>query len=400
MKSTATAAAMDTVAIVMGTRPEAVKLAPLVHELRRQGRFQPVVVSTGQHREMLRQALELFDLVPDIDLDVMCQNQTLYDVTCRTLERMRPVLLKLRPSWVVVQGDTTTAFAAALAAFYEKIPVAHVEAGLRSGDPLRPFPEEINRRLVDQLASLLFAPTQMSHDILLDEGVSPRRVFVTGNTVVDALLFAGDVVKKNPPRIEGFDLDRLEGRKLILVTAHRRESFGAGMRSICEALVTIVERCPDAHIVYPVHRNPNVRGPVEELLSTNDRITLLPPVDYRQFVYLMQKATLILSDSGGVQEEAPSLCKPLLVMRDVTERPEGIEAGVARLVGTEKERIVDETVELLTNELAYRRMAKGANPYGDGQASARIARLLAGKTVRDFGTAQADDAIATQTLRG
>lgn len=375
----------DTVAIVMGTRPEGVKLAPLVHELRRQGRLRPVVVSTGQHREMLRQTLELFDLEPDIDLDVMCPNQSLYDVTCRTLDRMRPVLTELRPAWVVVQGDTTTAFAAGLASFYEKIPVAHVEAGLRSGDPYRPFPEEINRRLVDQLATLLFAPTQVSRDLLLREGVSPERVFVTGNTVVDALLYAGDVVQNQPPHIDGLDLDAIANRKLILVTAHRRESFGSGMQSICEALLAIVERCPEAHVVYPVHRNPNVRGPVETLLSASDRITLLPPVDYRQFVYLMQKATLILSDSGGVQEEGPSLCKPLLVMREVTERPEGIEAGVARLVGTEKERIVDAALELLTNEAAYLRMAKGANPYGDGKASARIAGLLAGEEVGEFG---------------
>ena len=376
--------ARDVVAIVMGTRPEGVKLAPLVHELRRQGRFRPVVVSTGQHREMLRQALELFDLEPDTDLDVMCHDQTLYDVTCRTLERMRSVLTELRPSWVVVQGDTTTAFAASLAAFYEKIPVAHVEAGLRSGDPYRPFPEEINRRLVDQLATLLFAPTRTARDILLREGVSPDKVHVTGNTVVDALLFAADVVRKDPPRIEGLDVEKLRNRKLVLVTAHRRESFGAGMRSICEAILGIVERCPDAHVVYPVHRNPNVRGPVEELLANHERITLLPPVDYKEFVYLMHSATLILSDSGGVQEEAPSLRKPLLVMREVTERPEGIEAGVAKLVGTETARIVEAAVELLTNDIAYARMAKGANPYGDGHASARIAKILAGEVHEDW----------------
>lgn len=367
----------ETIALVLGTRPEGIKLAPLAHELRRQAHFEPIVISTGQHREMLRQALELFDLAPDVDLDVMCQGQSLYDVTCRTLDRIRPVLAELRPSWVVVQGDTTTAFAAALAAFYEKIPVAHVEAGLRSGERYRPFPEEVNRRLVDQLSSLLLAPTEQARDTLLGEGFSPDIVHVTGNTVVDALLHASAVVREKPPPVPGLDLQKLAGKRMVLVTAHRRESFGAGMQAICEAILEIVERCPDVHVVYPVHANPNVRGPVQELLSSDERITLLPPVDYRQFVFLMHHSELILSDSGGVQEEAPSLCKPLLVMRDVTERPEGIEAGVARLVGTTKERIVDGALELLTNEAAYIRMAQGANPYGDGLASSRIAKLLA-----------------------
>lgn len=367
----------EIVALVLGTRPEGIKLAPLAHELRRQGQFEPIVVSTGQHREMLGQALSLFDLAPDVDLDVMCQGQTLYDVTCRTLERIRPVLTELRPAWVVVQGDTTTAFAAALAAFYEKIPVAHVEAGLRSGERYRPFPEELNRRLVDQLSSVLFAPTEMARDTLLAEGFSPEMVHVTGNTVVDALLRASLVVRNDPPEVPGLDLGALSGKRMVLVTAHRRESFGAGMRAICEAMLEIVNRCPDVHIVYPVHANPNVNGPVQKLLSNHERITLLPPVDYRQFIFLMHHSDLILSDSGGVQEEAPSLCKPLLVMRDVTERPEGVEAGVARLVGTTKERIVDGALELLTNEAAYARMALGANPYGDGQASSRIAKLLA-----------------------
>lgn len=364
------------IAIVLGTRPEGIKLAPLAHELRRRGSFEPVVISTGQHREMLRQALDLFDLEADIDLDVMSPGQTLHDVTCRTLERMRPVLAELKPAWVVVQGDTTTAFAAALAGFYEKLPVAHVEAGLRSGERYRPFPEEVNRRLVDQLSSLLLAPTPQARDTLLAEGFSPDRVHVTGNTVVDALLHASETVKKDPPEIPGLDFERIGDKRIILVTAHRRESFGAGMQSICEALLDIARSCPDAHIVYPVHANPNVREPVEQLLSREDRISLLPPVDYRQFIHLMQRATLILSDSGGVQEEAPSLCKPLLVMRDVTERPEGIEAGVARLVGTSRDRIADAAIELMTNEAAYARMAEGANPYGDGRASARIATLL------------------------
>lgn len=367
-----------TIALVLGTRPEGIKLAPLALELGRRGHLEPVVISTGQHREMLSQALELFGLKPQIELDVMSPGQTLHDVTCRTLERIRPVLAEMRPSWVVVQGDTTTAFAAALAGFYEKLPVAHVEAGLRSGERYRPFPEEVNRRLVDQLSSLLFAPTEPARDTLLAEGFSSDIVHVTGNTVVDALLHASDVVRDDPPELPGLDPSRLEGRRMILVTAHRRESFGAGMQAICGAILDIVRSCPDVHVVYPVHANPNVRGPVGELLAKEDRITLSPPVDYRQFVYLMQKSSIILSDSGGVQEEAPSLCKPLLVMRDVTERPEGIQAGVARLVGTSREGIADAAIELLTNREAYARMAGGANPYGDGLASARIADLLEG----------------------
>lgn len=370
-------------ALVLGTRPEAIKLAPLAHELRRRGELKPVVISTGQHRDMLRQGLELFDLTPDIDLDIMSQGQTLYDVTCRTLERIRPVLAEIRPAWVVVQGDTTTAFAAALAGFYEKIPVAHVEAGLRSGNRFSPFPEEVNRRLVDQLSTLLFAPTEDARQTLIDEGFSPDAVHMTGNTVVDALIEASQIVRHSPPDVPGFSAADLRGKRMLLVTAHRRESFGEGMREICEALLEIVQRVPDVHIVYPVHANPNVRGPVSELLSTEDRITLLPPISYREFVFLMQRSTLILSDSGGVQEEAPSLGKPLLVMREVTERPEGVRANVARLVGTSKERIVDATVELLTNDASYARMALGANPYGDGQASARIAELLETMRSRD-----------------
>lgn len=364
------------IALVLGTRPEAIKLAPLAIELRRQGVFEPVVISTGQHREMLRQGLELFGLEPDVDLDVMSQGQTLYDITCRTLERIRPVFAEMKPAWVVVQGDTTTAFSSALAGFYEKLPIAHVEAGLRSRDRYSPFPEEVNRRLVDQLSTLLFAPTEDAKETLLGEGFSPDSVHMTGNTVVDALLRANEIVRASPPRLPGLPLERLAGKRMILVTAHRRESFGAGIREVCEAMLDIVNKVPDAHIVYPVHANPNVRGPVHELLSKNERITLLPPVSYREFVFLMQRSTLILSDSGGVQEEAPSLGKPLLVMRDVTERPEGISAKVAKLVGTSRARIVDAAVELLTNEASYAHMALGANPYGDGQASARIANLL------------------------
>lgn len=364
------------VAIVMGTRPEGIKLAPVTAALLRRRVFEPVVISTGQHREMLAQTLELFDLYPQFELGVMSHGQTLYDVTCRTLERLRPVLAEVRPRWIIVQGDTTTALAAALAGFYEKRPVAHVEAGLRSGRRYSPFPEEINRRMIDQISEVLFAPTSQARDLLLAEGVPAGAVHVTGNTVVDALLKARELVRKNRPEIEGFDPERLGGRRLLLVTAHRRESFGDGMEAICRAMLEIVRRRADVHIVYPVHANPNVDGPVRRLLGGEERITLLNPLSYRQFVFLMDRAELVLTDSGGIQEEAPTLGKPLLVMREVTERPEGLAAGVARLVGTTQAGIVAAALELLANPEAYARMAKGANPYGDGRAAERIAEIL------------------------
>jgi UDP-N-acetylglucosamine 2-epimerase (non-hydrolysing) len=370
------------VAVVMGTRPEGIKLAPVVAALARRGVFKPIIVSTGQHREMLAQALELFELVPHFDLGVMSPGQTLYDVTCRTLERLRPILTDVVPEWIVVQGDTTTALAAALAGFYEKLPVAHVEAGLRSGQRYSPFPEEINRRMIDQLSEVLFAPTAQARELLLSEGMPRDMVHITGNTVVDALKRARDLVRRDPPEIDGLDLSQLEGRRLVLVTAHRRESFGEGMEAICRAMLEIVRRCPDVHLVYPVHANPNVDRPVRRILSSEKRITLLNPISYRQFVCLMERAALVLTDSGGIQEEAPSLGKPVLVMREVTERPEGVAAGVARLVGTTEERIVAAAVEILTDPEAYAKMARGANPYGDGYASDRIAELLERHTRR------------------
>jgi UDP-N-acetylglucosamine 2-epimerase (non-hydrolysing) len=367
-----------TIAVIVGTRPEGVKLAPVIQELQRRPGVRPLVISTGQHREMLAQALAVFDVEPHVDLSVMMPGQTLHDVTTRTLERIRPVLEKERPDWVVVQGDTTTAFAAALAAFYEKLPVAHVEAGLRSGQVYSPFPEELNRRLVDQLSHVLFAPTEKARDLLLREGFSPDSVHVTGNTVVDALLAARDVLSRAPVTIDGLDPSELEDRRMILVTAHRRESFGASFESMCRALLRIVEAEPDTFLVYPVHLNPNVDGPVRRLLGHHPRIALLQPVGYLQFVWLMERAHLVLTDSGGVQEEAPTFHKPILVMREVTERPEGIEAGVAVLVGTKEENIVAEATHLLRDAHAYQRMARGVNPYGDGTASRRIVDVLAG----------------------
>lgn len=364
------------VAIVVGTRPEAIKLAPLVREMRRRGVFQPLLVSTGQHREMLDQSLGVFGLKPDVELSVMRPGQTLHDITGRTLERIRDIFREHEPSWVVVQGDTTTAFAAALASFYDKLPVAHVEAGLRSGDPYSPFPEEINRRLVDQMSEVLFAPTDAARELLLAEGYSPARIQCTGNTVVDALLLARDIVRRDPPTIPGLTPEFLGGRRMILVTAHRRESFGDTLEGMCRALRQIIDDVPDACMVYPVHLNPNVEGPVRRMLGGHERIALLEPVSYLQFVSLMDRAHVVLTDSGGVQEEAPTFRKPLLVMRDVTERPEGIAAGVARLVGTKEKHIYEQTILLLSSRARYAAMASGINPYGDGTASQRICDVL------------------------
>ncbi|HEX9243924.1 MAG TPA: UDP-N-acetylglucosamine 2-epimerase (non-hydrolyzing) [Anaeromyxobacter sp.] len=364
------------IAVVVGTRPEAIKLAPVVTELRRRGE-QTLLVSTGQHREMLAQSLAVFGLVPDAELAVMTPGQGLAELTARTVEGMTSVLVAPRPRWVVVQGDTTTAFAAALAASYAKIPVAHVEAGLRSGARYSPFPEEMNRRLIDQLSEKLFAPTPQARALLTREGFAPASIEVTGNTVVDALLAARERVRVEPVAIPSLGA-ALAGRRMVLVTAHRRESFGDGLASICHALRAIVEADPTVVVVYPVHLNPNVDGPVRRILAGAPRVVLLPPVSYLQFVHLLDRAHLVLTDSGGVQEEAPTFRKPLLVMRDVTERPEGIAAGVARLVGTRTETIFAATMRLLGDPELYAVMASGSNPYGDGFASRRIVDSLVG----------------------
>ena len=365
------------VVVIAGTRPEGIKLAPVVRALRaRPERFECTLVSTGQHREMLAQVLEAFELAPDLDLGLMRPGQDLTDVTAGALLGLRGPFRERRPDWVIVQGDTTTAFAAALAAFYEKIPVAHVEAGLRSGQRYAPFPEEVNRRLADQLSELFFAPTEASRRALLAEGFDAAKIEVTGNTVVDALLVAREKVRAAPPPIPGLDEAALEGKRLVLVTGHRRESFGEGFEAICRALLRLVRAHPDVAVVYPVHLNPNVDGPVRRLLGGEPRIQLLRPLAYLPFVSLLARCDLVLSDSGGVQEEAPSFGKPLLVMRDVTERPEGVEAGVARLVGTTEERIVAAASELLSDPAAYAALSRGVNPYGDGRASERIADRL------------------------
>jgi len=369
----------DRVLVVFGTRPEAIKLAPVVKAFRQAKMFDVRVCVTAQHRQMLDQVLELFAITPDVDLDLMQPAQDLTDITARVLVAMREVLRDWRPDLVLVQGDTTTTFAASLAAHYEKIPVAHVEAGLRTGNLYAPWPEEMNRRLTTVLATLHFPPTSWARDNLLREGVAADTIHITGNTVIDALL---DVVA----RLESDSALRTalerqfpfldSGRKLLLVTGHRRESFGSGFEQICQALRALGER-EDVQIVYPVHLNPNVQEPVKRILGACPHIHLISPLDYLPFVYLMTRAHLIVTDSGGIQEEAPSLGKPVLVMRDTTERPEAVDGGTAKLVGTDSGRIVEEATRLLEDTTAYRKMAQAQNPYGDGRAAERIADVCA-----------------------
>ncbi len=360
---------------VFGTRPEALKLIPVVKAARRDARFKTSVCLTAQHRKMVDQVLDLFDLKTDFDLNLMEKGQSLGDLTHRLFASMEPVLRKVRPDLILVQGDTTTAFAVSLKAFYEKIPVAHVEAGLRSHNKYQPFPEEINRVLISHLADFHFAPTKEARRNLLAEGVRADRIFVTGNTVVDALMEARGLL----PKYRFPHLDRLlpaKGR-MILVTAHRRESFGKPLEAMCAAFQDIMQRYPDVVIVYPVHPNPNVQSMVFRHLGRLDRVRLLDPLSYVEFLYLMEKSHLILTDSGGIQEEAPSFGKPVLVMRQVTERPDGIALGVAKLVGTSRSRIVTETARLLDNTRSYRGMIKRRNPYGDGHAAGKILDAIA-----------------------
>jgi UDP-N-acetylglucosamine 2-epimerase (non-hydrolysing) len=363
---------------VFGTRPEAIKMAPLALALQSDPRFESKVCVTGQHRQMLDQVLGLFELVPDFDLDIMKAGQDLTDVTTSILTGMRDVFTNFKPDIVLVHGDTATTFAASVAAYYQQIPIAHVEAGLRTGNLYSPWPEEGNRRIAGTLAALHFAPTETSRDNLLNEGVKPETIVVTGNTVIDALLQV--VGKLDTPELQAqlsprFSLLRA-GSKLILVTGHRRESFGGGFERICMALADIARRFPDADIVYPVHLNPNVREPVNRLLGGVGNIHLIEPLDYLPFVYLMNKSYFILTDSGGIQEEAPSLGKPVLVMRDTTERPEAVAAGTVKLVGTDVETITTAMATLLLDDAVYRQMSFAHNPYGDGTACQRIVETL------------------------
>ncbi|MFJ4397096.1 non-hydrolyzing UDP-N-acetylglucosamine 2-epimerase [Pseudomonas sp. NPDC089396] len=364
---------------VFGTRPEAIKMASLALGLQADARFESKICVTGQHRQMLDQVLELFELTPDYDLKIMKPGQDLTDVTVAILQGLKAVLAEFKPDIVLVHGDTATTFATSLAAYYQQIPVGHVEAGLRTGNLYSPWPEEANRKLTGALSQLHFAPTSQSQANLLAEGVAGESIHVTGNTVIDALL---EVTRKlqRPDLAKAFaeEFSYLDpSRRLVLVTGHRRESFGDGFERICKALVQIAQDCADVEIVYPVHLNPNVREPVNRLLKGVQNIHLIEPLDYLPFVYLMNRSYLILTDSGGVQEEAPSLGKPVLVMRDTTERPEAVQAGTVRLVGTDLQAIISNVEELLGDDTAYQRMSVAHNPYGDGQACARIIEVLA-----------------------
>lgn len=361
---------------IFGTRPEAIKLAPIIKELSTKHTvFESKVCVTGQHREMLDQALDIFSIKPDYDLRIMTPSQDLFDVTSRTLLGLRRILQIENPEWVLVQGDTTTAAIAALSAYYCQIKVGHIEAGLRTHQKYAPFPEEINRRIIDLVADLYFATTSTARDNLLREGVANEKIIVTGNSVIDALLWVANKVKDQLNPIE--ELTNLAwDKKVVLVTGHRRESFGKGFQVLCEALVQIAQSYPQIEIVYVMHLNPQVRQHVIGRLQHLPNIHLLPPQNYENFVWLMSKAYLILTDSGGIQEEAPALNKPLLVIREVTERPEGIWSGTTKLVGIDKEKIITNVIHLLSDDEAYQEMAHAQNPYGDGEASVRILEAL------------------------
>ena len=368
--------------IVFGTRPEAIKMVPLVKEFKKYSEFDVKVCVTAQHRQMLDQVLEIFGIVPDYDLDIMQAGQDLYDLSSRILLKMRDVLGEFKPDIVFVHGDTTTASIASLAAFYKQIKVAHVEAGLRTGDIYSPFPEEINRQLVDIIASYHFAPTNLSKQNLIKENKSPKNIVVTGNTVIDALFLLLDRMQKDS-RLKDKILTSLNakydtnrGKKIILVTGHRRENFGDGFINICEALKTIAIKNPNVDIVYPVHLNPNVQEPVKKILSGIGNVRLIAHLEYGEFVYLMSKAHFIITDSGGIQEEAPSLGKPVLVMRNTTERPEAIEAGSVKLVGVDKKNIVSQAQILLDDDEIYQKMSQSRSPYGDGKASVKIVEFI------------------------
>lgn len=382
--------------LVFGTRPEAIKVAPLVKAFQKHtDRFETIVCVTGQHREMLDQVLHLFEIVPDYDLNIMKQGQDLYDVTARVLTGLRDVYLEAKPDVVFVHGDTTTSMAAALAAFYQQIPVAHIEAGLRTHNIYSPWPEEMNRQITSRISTYNLAPTPLSKENLLKEGVKEETITVTGNTVIDALYMVVDKIKNDASlagqlreqlKTAGYDITRLDkGKKLVLITGHRRENFGDGFVSMCNAIKTLTENYPDVDFVYPMHLNPNVRKPIREIFgeetvsgsSRHERnIFFIEPLEYLPFVFLMEQSTLVLTDSGGIQEEAPGLGKPVLVMRDTTERPEAVDAGTVKLVGTNYNLIVSEVSLLLDNEDYYRTMAQASNPYGDGLACERIIEFI------------------------
>ena len=382
---------MKTILLVFGTRPEAIKMAPLVKEFQKnQGHFCTKVCVTGQHREMLDQVLSIFDIKPDYDLNIMRQGQDLYDVTSRVLVGMREVLHEVRPDVVLVHGDTTTSTVAALAAFYQQIPVGHVEAGLRTHNIYSPWPEEMNRQLTGRIATFHFSPTSLSRENLLRENVEDRKIFITGNTVIDALHMVVERLKNNVMLAEeqkhilkesGYDVTRLDsGKRLVLITGHRRENFGEGFINMVTAIKDLTLKYPDVDFVYPMHLNPNVRKPIHQVfgsdLSKPGNMFFVEPLQYLEFVYLMEKSYIVLTDSGGIQEEAPGLGKPVLVMRDTTERPEALEAGTVKLVGTNQDLIISEVSKLLDNQSEYNKMSRAVNPYGDGKACERIVSAL------------------------
>jgi len=385
---------MKKIMLVFGTRPEAIKMAPLVKEFQKHtDKFKTIVCVTGQHRQMLDQVLEIFEIKTDYDLNIMKQGQDLYDVTARVLVGMRDVLDEVKPDVVLVHGDTTTSTAAALAAFYKQIPVGHVEAGLRTHNIYSPWPEEMNRQITGRIASYDFAPTPLSRENLLKENVSEDKITVTGNTVIDALYWVVDKMKKDANLDKelqkalaeaGYDVERLKNdKKLVIITGHRRENFGGGFISMCKAIKTLTEKYPEVDFVYPMHLNPNVRKPIHEVFGENleglGNMFFIEPLEYLSFVYLMEKSNIVLTDSGGIQEEAPGLGKPVLVMRDTTERPEAISAGTVKLVGTNYDKIVNEVSSLLGDAALYDAMSKAVNPYGDGKACERIVSFLTEK---------------------
>lgn len=382
---------MKTVMLVFGTRPEAIKMAPLVKAFQKdKEHFKTVVCVSGQHREMLDQVLNIFNINPDYDMNIMKQGQDLYDVTSRVLLGMRNVLEEVKPEIVLVHGDTTTSTAAALAAFYQQIPVGHIEAGLRTHNIYSPWPEEMNRQITSRIATYNFAPTSLSRDNLLNEGIDNDKIIVTGNTVIDALYWVVEKIKNNCKldaelncelQKLGYNVNRLtDGKKLVLITGHRRENFGDGFNNMCRAIKDLSEKYPDVDFVYPMHLNPNVRKAIYNVFGDNlsniDNMFFIEPIEYLSFVYLMEKSNIVLTDSGGIQEEAPGLGKPVLVMRDTTERPEAVDAGTVRLVGTDYNVIKNNVSELLDNEEAYNKMSRSVNPYGDGKACSRIIKTL------------------------
>jgi len=380
---------MKKILLVFGTRPEAIKMAPLVKEFQKYPeQFETIVCVTGQHREMLDQVLQLFEIIPDFDLNIMKQGQDLYDITTRVLLGMRDILNEVKPDLVLVHGDTTTSMSTAMAAFYQQIPVGHIEAGLRTHNIYSPWPEEMNRLITSKIATYNFAPTSLSKQNLLDEGIKDNTIVVTGNTVIDALNIVLDKIQNSSEikseldkllRKSGYNTGRIDiHRRLVLITGHRRENFGEGFLNICKAIKTLTEKYPLVDFVYPMHMNPNVRRPISEVFSenTNPNIFFIEPLDYFPFVYLMSKSTFVLTDSGGIQEEAPGLGKPVLVMRNNTERPEALDAGTVKLVGTDYDKIVDEVSRLLDSKSYYNKMSLAINPYGDGMACRRIVDFL------------------------